>query len=191
MRAGKFLGIVAAMGFLAGLVAGRPASADEIEDMVKLVIAGASDDAERSARLVDAAGKLTARAAVRKAQYLKAYEYGLKAPAGYGSAAKALAELEGLEGVSREDLLDKKLALLRLGYARGRGAARIAAAESLMEALTGAGDAKLESGKALEASGLYREASRIAAVLRRSDLVAKLTGKIRECSTSVMPVDCR
>ncbi len=163
------------------------AETDEIDELVKTVTESARNDAERAEKLIDAAAALDDTPAVQKAFYEKAYDYGLKLPAGYDVAMKALDELEGLDGVSKADIDERRTRLWRLKYSRARTTEdRKAAAAGLMKALVAAGDAKVAAGTPSAAIPLYSEALRLAAFVNDQSAKGSITATIADARSKMV-----
>lgn len=163
------------------------AETDEINDLVKTVTESAKNDAERAEKLIDAAAALEDTPAVQKVFYEKAYDYGLKLSAGHDFAVTALNELEKIDGVSQEDIDEKRTRLLRLKYSRARTTEdRKAAAAALMNALVATGDAKVAAGTPSAAMPLYTEALRLAAFVNDQAARNRISGTITDARSKMV-----
>jgi len=159
------------------LLLAPPGAADEVADLIKTVIDGTDDNAERAKRLVEAVKVVGDNAKAQTAFCVKAVEFGLKSPDGYKHALAALDMLGQLAPDRMAEWHEHRLTLYRRSYQTSRGSARQAEGRRLMGLLLRAGDAKLARGKAAEAVATYREAMAVAMAMRspqRPEILAKI-----------------
>jgi len=156
--------------------------ADEADDLIKLATQGASSDAERAARLVEAAGRLPDQPAVQESFYHKAYELGVGQVKGVDAALKALDALAAMEKIDPAVLQERRVKAYRLLYARGPAGGRAQAATTLLDLLLAQGQAKVKAGRSAEALTVYREALPIATALNRRDTAQQISEELREAN---------
>lgn len=153
-------------------------------ELIELATQGASSDAQRAQRLVEAAARLN-EPEVRKAFYRKAFELGTGHINGVPFAQQALDALAKLEEIPLARLRADRLKVLRLLYARGTPAQRRDSADDLLDLLLEEARAKLLGGPSGEALALYREASPLATALKRRHLSKLIIERMREASARV------
>ena len=110
------------LGIIVSFVLVSPfAAADEFDDLVKVVIEGATTDAQRAEKINSAAGDIDDNKEYQKKFYLLAFDYGLKKPDGLPHAKKSLEALE-----AREQHLEARIQQPARGVFRdlGRSAVR-------------------------------------------------------------------
>jgi len=124
------------------------------------------DDVEFAAELLKAVEQASPDQELAGYILLKASEYGMKNPAGYGTAITALTRLA--EGSPRQRALarEKLVDAYQLAYAQGPAPLRAEAGAKMLDLLVELGDQKAQEGKTLPALALYRKAQITAANLR-------------------------
>jgi len=164
---------------------------------------GTADDAAFAAKLLETAESLSEAFALRAMLYEKAFEFGVRNPAGHAKALEAIELLETAVPAKRSDpaWLGRKLKFLKLQYALRKPKARRALAGPYMDTLIAVGDAEFADRKATQAARSYRLALRIAMDLKSSrtkEVITKLKraaphSKCPYCQrTGAMPCpDCR
>ncbi|MCY2932213.1 MAG: hypothetical protein NTV86_22495 [Planctomycetota bacterium] len=163
------------------LTAGQACAADTSGgEMIKMVTQGASTDAQRAAKLVEAAARLGDDPATQEALYNKAYELGLAQVDGVESALKALEGLEAIQKIDPAQLEERRGKAYRLLYARGSAAAKAQAGAQLVDLLVAQGQTKEKAARPAEALGPYQEALSIATAIKRRDLAAQIGERIKD-----------
>lgn len=149
-------------------------------ETIKLVTQGAATDAQRAAKLIDAAAKLSDDPGTQEALYNKAYELGLAQVEGAESALKALEGLAAIKKIDPAQLEERRGKAYRLMYARGTAAAKAQAGTELVDLLVKQGEAKEKASRPGEALGPYQEALSIASAINRRDLAAQIAERIKD-----------
>lgn len=143
-----------------------PARADDVDEIVKGIVRNTRNNAAAAAELLKAAEFLTDAPKTQVKIYEKAYEYGLKSPAGYASAIEALDALDKLAQGRASIWQEKRLKLYRLRYKRaGRRYKRLYGRELAVLLVTN-GDKLVEKHQWKKAVKIYNEAYTLAKRLR-------------------------
>jgi hypothetical protein len=142
------------------------AHTDDTEEIVKDIVSGARNNAAAAAELLKAAKNLSDAPKTQIAVYEKAYEYGLKSPAGYGSALEALDMLDKLAPDRANTWKEKRLALYRQRYSRAGKKNKRDHGQALVALLVNYGDKNFDARQWKKAIKFYGEASSLAGSLR-------------------------
>ena len=161
------------------LVAAGQAQADDVrstyddifgpEEKKVLATRGPSDDAAFAAKLVESAKLVTDTPQLQIFLCDKAYEFGIKTPAGYAAATDATKFLQQLAPDRKNQVAQRLLNIHELQYARGRGDKRREAGKALLAHLVIVAENKMAEDKAGEAVKLYRKALVIASSVKSPD----------------------
>jgi len=138
---------------------------------------------EFAAKLLRAARSLGARKDLQVLLCEKAYEFGLRAPAGYQVAAEAMRMLIEMAPENKAAAQEKLLKVGELRFAQSTPDNRRQAGEELVELLADMGDERAESKQHAEAITLYRRALALATSLR-SGRAPDLAGRIKEAAAA-------
>jgi formylglycine-generating enzyme required for sulfatase activity len=115
----------------------------------------------------------------------KAYEFGMKAPAGYGTAIDAMKLLiESAPDDKKAAAQDKLLAALQLRCTKSTGEERKRVGEELVDLLVAGGDARAEAKQPTEAIALYRRAL-AQATAGQSARTKEIMDKIKDLSATL------
>lgn len=128
-----------------------------------------NDDAAFAARLVESARTVTDVPPFQVFLCDKAYEFGIKTPAGYAAATEAMKLLARLAPDKKDQAQQKLLDLYQLQYKRSRGSGKIKVGKVLLAHLVVVAEAKMAEDKAGEALKLYRKALHIASFVKSPD----------------------
>jgi len=145
---------------------------------------GAAASAEFAGKLLNAAKSAGGQRDLQVLLCDKAYEFGMKAPAGYQTAADAMKLLTETMPDKKIEAREKLLKVQQLRYARARNKdEREAIGLEVVELLTACGNDKAEAKQRDEAVALYRQALTLATACK-SDRTVEITDKIKEISAA-------
>jgi hypothetical protein len=169
------------------LFSAAPIWADEAEDVFNSLYGSeyqkavasrdTTDDAALAAKFLEAAKTKGTVAPLAALLCEKAYELGLKAPAGYETAAEAMELLAEKAPDRKAACLEKIITLRQKQYDAAKGLDKTTAGEVFIEAVLAAADAKGEAHAAAEASALLKRAMTMATALK-SDRKAEIQARI-------------
>lgn len=108
----------------------------------------------------------------------KAYQFGLKDPAGYATAGDALKKMREAQADAEPALAGKSAELHRLEYKHDTGARRTEAGRLLVDSLMAEGQGLMRSGRFSEASKRFSEALTMASAVH-SSRADEINGSIR------------
>jgi formylglycine-generating enzyme required for sulfatase activity len=147
------------------------------------VAKGAAASAEFAGRLLNAAKSVGAQKELQALLCEKAYELGIKAPAGYQTAADAMKLL--IESAPEKKLAarEKLLKVTQLRYARSAKGDREKLGLEQVDLLAACGDDKAEAGHEVEAVALYRQALTLA-TMWKSARTTEIMDKIKQLSAA-------
>ncbi len=137
-----------------------------------------ADDVEFAEKLIEAAGNASDSPELQIILCRKAYEYGVRNPAGYDTAMGAVKMLLEIAPDRFEKWKEKELAIFHLRYRSAGDDNRDQEASRYISALGDMGDAKTRSGKYKEALEYYTKALQVAASIK-SPLRASFRRKAR------------
>ena len=162
-------------------------TAGDAAKLIRIVTAGARNNADRASLLVAAAAELAVSPRTQAIFYDKALEYGAKTPLGCTQALAAISALMKLSPTRAAELQEKRVEVLRLRYRSSRkAAARKAAGASFMPALVARADTLTAGRRAVEAVALYYEAIGLAIYLKSSSARASIAGKLKAAEKQAM-----
>jgi hypothetical protein len=141
------------------------AGADEADATIARILDGVSGDAERAAKLVAAAGQLTAEGELAVKILTRAVDYaarGVAKPGAYAAGIAALDQLAKKAPAQMDQWRLKRLDLSRRAYRAAPAETRQAVALDLMNVLDTDADADANAGKWSEAVAAFAEARRVA-----------------------------
>ena len=170
MRLSRTFAVIAVANGLLVAVHTAGEKSHELDRYVNVLRKSAKDDADLAQKILRAAKTVEDRG-LQTALYAKAYQFGTKKPAGYGTAARALEALLTAESDGKKGWLGKLIGFsrrLRL-LPKGRPEAKETAAD-LTAMLVSQGDGSLARGEVTQAAMLYAEAVSLA---RRLDLPSR------------------
>ena len=172
-----------AAGFIVVCMLSGAASAADPDgaELIKEIISGAKSSADAAATLMQAAASLNDVPKTQAMFCRKAYEYGIKTPAGQDRALQALEMLTRIEPASGDEWAEKRVALYRLMYVRSKPAERVAFGTRLVALLRDLADTNAAKGQWKAALKFYAAAMRTATALRLSDR-AEIAKQIRDVS---------
>ena len=163
------------------------AGADDTKRLIKIYMEEATREtkvpSKLAARLAAEAEKVTDNPPLRVELYRKAYEYGMRTPAGHESAMKAAEALLEISPSAKPAWADKLVKLHQLTHARKGGDDKKAFAAKMVAVLVRAGDACLDVGASVEAGKFYRRAAFLARNMH-ADLRKTIHERIQEIQAS-------
>jgi formylglycine-generating enzyme required for sulfatase activity len=124
---------------------------------------GPKAQVELAAELLGAVKSVSGQKDLQALLCEKAYEFGMKAPAGYKTAADAVKLLMVVAPDNKAAAEDKLLAVARLRFAKSAPADRKQLGSELVDLLIASGDERVEAKEPAEAVAFYRQALPIAA----------------------------
>ena len=145
---------------------------------------GAAASAELAARLLNAAKSASGQKDLQALLCEKAYEFGMKAPAGYSTAMEAMKLL--IESMPDKKIAaqEKLLKVHQLRYARSvKKDEREKLGLELVEVLAAFGDDKAKADQEVEAVALYRQALTLA-TMWKSGRTTEIMDRIKELSAT-------
>ena len=169
---------ILACGAFAAAQRTRPAGT---EKLIQRIMKSAKGDADAAARLLAAAKTLQDDPKVQVAICEAAYEYGIKAAGGFGSAVEALDILDKADTGRARIWAEKRIKIYRLFYIRATGKDKQRYGQSLVRMLLRIGDEKSKGGNTKEAADLYRQALVVAKRLNlpgREEISEKLIAAV-------------
>lgn len=125
-----------------------------------------TDDVELAQKLLKSSNTLTEAPALRVYLSEKAYEFGMAAPQGYGTAQAALNLLDTSAPERKEQWDEKRLELYKALYRTGKSADKKTAGENYVTQCLVVGDNKANAGLWAEAVALYQQAVSTATFIR-------------------------
>jgi len=125
-----------------------------------------ADDVALAARLLEAAGGRDIQPALAAVLCRKAIDLGSSHPDGYDTAVDAADRMIEVAPEKAAEGYERLIDLREQQHRAAKGLDKIGAAETLIETLLMAADARLDGGEANEALGLMRQASRLARAIR-------------------------
>ena len=143
------------------------------------------DDIALAEELLAATEKVAKETALLALMCETAYELTYRLPDGFDVAVKAVGILAEHVPDRTAKCQEKVLAVRKLQYLRARGTEKRVVGEALVKVTMAVAEAKLAAGEASKASQLYRETRVVASALRRTELMATITGKLKECAERV------
>lgn len=147
-----------------------PGRADDVADLISGTVSQAKDDADAAARLIAAGKPFDGAPKIQAAVFQKAYEYGIRKPAGYAHASEALGLLDRITP-GNDPWHARRIALYELRYKqRCPRQEKAARGQVLADLLLSTGDKRAETGQWNEASALYRRAGLVAGYCRLGNL---------------------
>lgn len=171
---------------LASLAMGQDAAKiyQEIFGPKAAAVTASSDPAKTAAfarELLDSTAKLQEQPDVAAYLMEKAYEFGLKFPAGLAVSAEALDKLMKAQPARKAEFQEKMLGVRQLQYARCAGPERSAAGEMLMETFVDTAAAQLAANKPAEAVKTLIQAQQVAGSIKspRLDEITELLKQAR------------
>jgi len=159
------------------------------EDKTVAASSSTADDAAFAGKLLEAAGSLRNSPELQRLLCQKAYEFGLRNPAGHHGAIEAVKVLEKAFPDEKPTWQEMRLKALELQYRQAPRSARKAAAEAYLTAILDRADAQEAAGQQEEAAASYTKAYPIAnynrsallgeIVARRKDLAQRMAAEAR------------
>jgi len=144
-------------------LAGR---ADDVDDMIAYLKPSPSDDAAWAAKLVKAAQGLEANRGAQVRLCGKAYECGLKSPAGHASALAAVDLLETLAPERTATWRQKRLEVYHQQYLRSARTDKVASGTAYIKLLVAEAERCGQDKNWRDATKCYRQAYQVALTLR-------------------------
>ena len=156
----------AVLAMVCGLLSAATAGAADTDDLLRIYMEELTRETKvpssLAARLVVEARKVTDNPPLQIELYRKAYEYGMRTPAGQESAMTAAQVLLAISPSAKPEWVDKLVKVSQLVYARqSRGDAKVLAAK-MVTVLVRAGDVCLDEESPVEAGKFYRRAAFLA-----------------------------
>ena len=145
-----------------GAMSAPHAPADEIDDVIKEILAAARTRSEAAGRLLAAAKKLPDSPEAQERLCTQAYEYGILAPSGYPAAMAALDILDRVAPAKSADWAVKRLEVARLRYLRSDRKTRPANGQAYVTLLMAQGETDRKAKRWAEATKHYRQAYSVA-----------------------------
>ena len=153
----------AVLAMVCGLLPVAAAVAADTDRLVKIYMEELTREtkvpSKLAARLVAEAEKVTDKPPLQIGLYRKAYEYGMRTPAGYESARKAARVLLAISPNAKPEWANKLARACQLIYAGKSRADKKAFAAKLVTVLVLAGDVCLREDSHVEATKFYRRAA--------------------------------
>jgi formylglycine-generating enzyme required for sulfatase activity len=153
------------------------------QDEQAAVAKGVRAAPEFAAKLANAAKSIGAQKELQALLCEKAYEFGVKAPAGYQAAADAMKLLIGMAGDTRAAARQKLLKVDELRFARASKDERKPLGQEMVDLLVAFGDERAEATQAAEAVAFYRRALSLATSVQ-SDRAQQVVDKIKELAAA-------
>ncbi len=148
------------------LPAAAQGQSDATQKLIQRIAKSAKGHADAAASLLAAAKSLQDDPKVQVAFCEAAYEYGIKAAGGLGSALEALDILDKVAKDRAATWAEKRVVVYRIRYIRATGEDKQQHGQLLVAMLVKAGDEKSKQRSGKEAVGLYREALAVAKRLK-------------------------
>jgi hypothetical protein len=139
------------------------------------------DDAAFAARLLDSAKLIKDRPTLQAVFCEKAYEFGIRNPAGLASAAQAVRLLAEIAPARKAKCQDKLLNVLQLDFRSSSGDAKVRAGEALLAELLAIADERALADNWADAADLLRQAAGLAPSLKPG-AIEEINAKIRVAS---------
>jgi hypothetical protein len=154
------------------------AGADEIEELMGVVLEGATSDLERAKKLVDASDTLEDNRKVQEAFLLKALGLASRAPKGQATAMAALDRLERLLPDQKAKWRENRLKLTRSIFGSSRTIEqREETGKALIDMLLKTAGERVAAGNTTKALADLQEAKKIASVIkddRKTDILEQI-----------------
>ena len=153
---------------LAGLLGSTPLGArgDDADDIVAAIIRQTPNRTEAAKKILGAARSLADSPTVQIRLCEKAYQQGMLAPGGYGTAISALNLLERVAPSRLASWREKRLEVYRLQYYRSTGASKAENGRIYVKLLLVRARAAGKSGNWKDAANYYRQAYTVARTLK-------------------------
>jgi len=168
----------------AARAAGRYTELFGKEDEAVRASPGTLDDFMFSAKLFDAARKLSNTRDLQVLVYQKAYEFAARRSSGYKRALKVVDILQKLLPHRRAEWQEKRLKVLTLRYLNSYSSTRKEMAQPYLDAMMEVANTRLAEGNSAGAYELYRRAYGVA-VKVKSPLLAEIRDKAARLSARV------
>ncbi len=150
-----------------GAIAPTPQTQPSLtQKLIQRVVKSTKGHADAAANLLAAAKSLQDDPKVQVAFCEAAYEYGIKAAGGLGSAVEALDMLDKIDAKRAATWAQKRTVIYRLRYTLATGKDKRQHGQSLVTMLLKAGDEKSKQHNMTEAVALYRGALTVAKYLK-------------------------
>jgi len=173
MKAKASLVLVPAMFLFGAVLRGA-----EVEDLVNTWRLEAKDDADLAARILTAAKAIDRNGDLHVRLCEKAYEYGVKSPAGCATAVEAVRLLAKAVPAREAECQDKAVDAAQQAYRAARGPARQEAGKILLAQLTWMADTNEHQGAFRTATNLLTRALAVAKAAR-SDRTERLQVRLK------------